>query len=288
MNQPNVEASQLTQEATGFYNRSIQVNQEATRLLNESIRLSHQAKTALFGRSKLLADADRLLTEGKKMREYASELIEEGHKLIEQSKKLKSNELVANYVTNRCQHCDTGIEFNAAELDERNNIVVCPHCGLETKLHIPQFASPQCEQNFVDDKPQLPVRTSQQNTDLEKIRYSARNLVESHWRNFLALIDVDKKKAMEAPHTFDATLNMMMEHMPASDASLFRSVIEEERDKLSKEYWQNPAALKARLGVRNQTPTFTHNQHGLDDLVVRTAVRATIWQSIREVFRLFR
>jgi Short C-terminal domain len=49
----------------------------------------------------------------------------------------------ANYVTCRCQHCDTGIEFNAAELAEENSVVPCPHCGLDTKLFIPQTTAPQ-------------------------------------------------------------------------------------------------------------------------------------------------
>lgn len=43
-----------------------------------------------------------------------------------------------NYVICRCQYCDKGIEFNAAELIEENSVIACPHCGLETKLFIPQ------------------------------------------------------------------------------------------------------------------------------------------------------
>ena len=183
-----------------------------------------------------------------------------------------------------CNNCPGQIEFEASELVEENSVVQCPHCGLETKLHIPQLK----DQGQKNVEPQLPVSISQQDAELDKIRYSARNLVESHWRSFLALVDIDKKKALEAPYAFEATINMMMEHMPAPDASLFRSVIEEERDKLTKEYWHNPAALKARLGVINQTSTRTHNRQGMDDLIVRTAVRATIWQSIRSIFRLFR
>lgn len=145
MNQPNAEISRLTQEAPDFYNRSVQINEEAIRLLNESTSLSRQAKASFFGRSKLLTDARRLLAEGKRLREYASELKGEGDKLMEQSKKLKSNEPVSNYVTSRCQHCDTGIEFNAAELGEENNVVICPHCGVETKLFVPQSAAAPAE-----------------------------------------------------------------------------------------------------------------------------------------------
>lgn len=41
------------------------------------------------------------------------------------------------YVTCRCQHCDGHIEFDANELMEENIAVPCPHCGLETKIFIP-------------------------------------------------------------------------------------------------------------------------------------------------------
>jgi putative phage-type endonuclease len=41
------------------------------------------------------------------------------------------------YVTCRCQNCDGHIEFDANELVEENIVVPCPHCGLETKIFIP-------------------------------------------------------------------------------------------------------------------------------------------------------
>lgn len=53
------------------------------------------------------------------------------------------NQQSGNYVICRCQYCDKGIEFNAAELSEENSIVPCPHCGLETKLYIPQTGASQ-------------------------------------------------------------------------------------------------------------------------------------------------
>ena len=43
-----------------------------------------------------------------------------------------------NYVVCHCQHCDGHIEFDANQLTEENSIIPCPHCGLETKLFIPQ------------------------------------------------------------------------------------------------------------------------------------------------------
>ena len=60
-----------------------------------------------------------------------------------------------NYITCRCQYCDKGIEFNAAELSEENSIIPCPHCGLETKLFIPQTTISQTTEAPVSDEKEL-------------------------------------------------------------------------------------------------------------------------------------
>jgi len=41
------------------------------------------------------------------------------------------------FVVCRCQHCDGKIEFDANLLVEANSRVPCPHCGLETKIFVP-------------------------------------------------------------------------------------------------------------------------------------------------------
>lgn len=45
------------------------------------------------------------------------------------------------YVTCRCRNCDKGIEFDANQSTAENNLVSCPHCGLETMLFVPQSAN---------------------------------------------------------------------------------------------------------------------------------------------------
>jgi Short C-terminal domain len=42
-----------------------------------------------------------------------------------------------DYVKCRCQSCDKGIEFAAADLSDANNVINCPHCGIETTLYVP-------------------------------------------------------------------------------------------------------------------------------------------------------
>jgi DNA helicase-2/ATP-dependent DNA helicase PcrA len=44
-----------------------------------------------------------------------------------------------NYVTCPCQHCSGNIEFDANQLDGAEKVAVpCPHCGLETKIFVPE------------------------------------------------------------------------------------------------------------------------------------------------------
>jgi hypothetical protein len=138
--------------------------------------------------------------------------------------------------------------------------------------------------------PTQPAATEQQRIALDKMRNSARLAVEDHWRNFLTLVHIDKSKAIEALNSFDATINMLTEHIPEPNASLFRQTIETEREKVLDEYDRNPDALKARLGLTNQecASIRLQNRQGFGELAVRTAVRATVWESIRSMFRLFR
>lgn len=47
------------------------------------------------------------------------------------------------YVTCHCLHCDGGIEFDANQLDVAEDTTVpCPHCGLETKIFVPEQKVP--------------------------------------------------------------------------------------------------------------------------------------------------
>ena len=78
--------------------------------------------------------------------------------------------------------------------------------------------------------------------------------------------------------------------MEQEKASLFLATIEIERERLFAEYERNPGALKARLNIQpvqqHATPQAAP-RHGQDfvGLVARTAVRATVWEIVRSIFR---
>lgn len=67
----------------------------------------------------------------------------------------------------------------------------------------------------------------------------------------------------------------------------FLAAVEEERDRLFDEYSSSPDALKKRLGVNPAAPVgASHsNRQGMGEMVVKTAVRASIWASIFALFR---
>lgn len=74
--------------------------------------------------------------------------------------------------------------------------------------------------------------------------------------------------------------------------AIFLADMEEARASIFDEYTSSPDALKRRLGVgKYRTQEVTRNiptAPGLVNVAVNTAVRATVWESIRAMFRAFR
>jgi hypothetical protein len=72
------------------------------------------------------------------------------------------------------------------------------------------------------------------------------------------------------------------------EAAAFRQAVDAEREALLNEYERDPAGLKRRLGISlgvDALPVNVSQKMGLGELAVRTAVRATIWESIWKLFR---
>jgi DNA-directed RNA polymerase subunit RPC12/RpoP len=148
----------LQEEYFANLKRGKALAEEATKKAKEATKKASDAGVALKkfhwpGDTK----GSRLLAESDQLRAEAEQLLAKAFLLREDDKRLKKlweeslkfalradgSEPSANYATCPCQHCGKGIEFNAAELAEENSVIACPHCGLETKLFIPQQVSPQ-------------------------------------------------------------------------------------------------------------------------------------------------
>jgi hypothetical protein len=118
-------------------------------------------------------------------------------------------------------------------------------------------------------------------------------MVEDYWRARIATMQTgDLKAAMEIGQRFDERIEETAGLMPPLEAAAFRQSIEAERERLIQEYTQDPVALKLRLGINLGVDAPVHTQvseaNALGGLVVRTAVRATIWESVWALFRVFR
>ena len=134
------------------------------------------------------------------------------------------------------------------------------------------------------------LNTERRSVELDKIRNSARLAVEDHWRHFLTLVHIDRQAALKSVYGFDSLIREMTVQMPEPDATIFKQIVEAERTKLADEYDRNPDALKARLGLTTSMPHYMPSFHrqSMDEMIVRTVVRATIWESVWAIFRLFR
>lgn len=118
-------------------------------------------------------------------------------------------------------------------------------------------------------------------------------MVEDYWRARIPAMQTGGFEAsMEIAQRFEKRIEETAGLMPPLEAAAFRQAIDAERERLIQEYTSNPAALKRRLGINLGVDAPMHAQVGggsaLGGLAVRTAVRATIWESVWALFRVFR
>ncbi|MBU6269322.1 MAG: hypothetical protein KGN34_17375 [Sphingomonadales bacterium] len=120
-------------------------------------------------------------------------------------------------------------------------------------------------------------------------------MVEDFWRSFIPVaFSGDQNTAALIVERFQKQINDMAAIMPNEEAAMFCQMVEEQRERLFQEYNTNPAALKERLGIPDGIASIqnsaqnTDRRMNLGEIAVRTAVRATIWESIRSIFRIIR
>lgn len=118
-------------------------------------------------------------------------------------------------------------------------------------------------------------------------RTAIHNRVEDYWRSFLTFTSSNPKMASESTRRFNELIEATASLMPADQVQEYLQAVEGEREVLFQEYRRNPDAQKHRLGVgTNQAPQHVaYHQEGMGEMVVRTAVRATVWQAIWSLFR---
>ena len=120
-------------------------------------------------------------------------------------------------------------------------------------------------------------------------------MVEDFWRSFIsAAVNGDQRTGAVIIERFDKQIDDMAKLMSNDEAASFYQIVEEQRAILFNEYSVNPTKLKARLGISGGATSPLAPQRGqrhrmgLGEVAVRTAVRATIWETVIALFRLGR
>lgn len=119
--------------------------------------------------------------------------------------------------------------------------------------------------------------------------YEVRLMVEENWRKFLIFAaegwgELGKQSLLK----FEQSIRAKAANMPSETANTFLRSIEVEREKIFNEYTHSPERLKQRLGVEIKYLSSKTTASPLGNLVLNTAVRATVWESVRAIFRAFR
>ena len=117
-------------------------------------------------------------------------------------------------------------------------------------------------------------------------------LVEDYWRAFVSLSQTNTAAADEFSQRFGQRIQTMAGAMEPLESAPFLQAVSAELDRVHGEYFTDSASQKRRLGIPlgGDAPLPHRSYAGgtLGDLVVRTTIRATIWESIRALFRLWR
>ena len=119
-------------------------------------------------------------------------------------------------------------------------------------------------------------------------------LVDDSWRSFLTFAAQGSQAlGVACIERLDERSQQIAKTLEATAGMRFLAGVEAERVRIFDEYTKDPDALKRRLGVHAPTVAADQQQRGrssrsLGELAVRTAVRATVWESISAIFRVFR
>jgi hypothetical protein len=106
-------------------------------------------------------------------------------------------------------------------------------------------------------------------------------LVENHYRAFIPLVENKDKSAAAVIAGFIQRTDDAAKQMGPAQGAAYLQRIESEDARLGAEYMVDKAAFKQRLGIVSRGGTLPN--HGYVDLAVRTAIRATIWESLAKL-----
>jgi len=125
-------------------------------------------------------------------------------------------------------------------------------------------------------------------------RPEIRAMVEDFWRTFLALSITNREAANDIETRFANRINSMSLLMGSEQREIFLKTVNEENEMVLREHKSSPDSLRLRLGLNkiSYAPQIhaapSRPRQGLGEIAIKTAVRATIWNGISSIFRIFR
>jgi hypothetical protein len=133
-----------------------------------------------------------------------------------------------------------------------------------------------------------------------------RKLVEAYWRDVVlrgrrmgaqgaSWVEV-MQDSRELDRAFREQTEALAARLPPEQGQEFLQMIEEEADRCFKEHQSNHKAFYRRVGLTsrdlragNRNSHIRHSaayqRQGIGEMAARTAVRATVWQLVRSLFR---
>jgi hypothetical protein len=110
-------------------------------------------------------------------------------------------------------------------------------------------------------------------------------MCEDHYRLMISTARTNPQMAPSTVINFDRRIEAMAGSMNPDAAVAFLTAVDEERTVLADEHERDANGLKQRLGLTAFIDGAPRQSSGLAELAVRTAVRATVWDTVRALFR---
>lgn len=182
-----------------------------------------------------------------------------------------------------CSECKAQISSKAA---------ACPQCGNPNVAHSEATKTeiiPKSEWlQDITGEPCGPLESARSIENIEAVRDSVQLIVDDYYRTaFLYQGQLDLAYLESHQDQFCYKLDRYMLQFPVKDHQFLFEFISQIRKKTENECKYDPINFRKRLGTPRGcvAQSARYQRQGLGELALRTAVRATVWETIFSIFR---
>lgn len=131
---------------------------------------------------------------------------------------------------------------------------------------------------------------------LKTYREVCQNMARDYWRGFLEVSATrGQESALIFMTTFEGVISRKAAEIEAETGicglgEQYLAYVQEERERLLREFERDPAAARRSLGAppleqKPAPPRQDRSRSSMGEMAVRTAVRATVWTLVRDAIR---